>query len=136
MDGSSNIADALTKFVDVAGISAHLRSTGQFVAHGRHAIMPEVVAEAYCVLQDGVQGVSGSTAGVSGQTAGISGMFRMPWVYGHKGPFELRPGSNSERPRARGTAAEGGCSDEHPSAAISALGRRTPDRLSCCAPPR
>ena len=54
VDGCNNIADALTKFVDGAGISAHLGSTGQSVAYGRHTIMPEVAAGTYCVLQEGV----------------------------------------------------------------------------------
>ena len=42
VDGSSNLADALTKYVDGDGITRHMASTCQHRAYGRHIIMPAV----------------------------------------------------------------------------------------------
>ena len=42
VNGSENLADALTKHLDGGGIAEHMRSTGQSWVYGRHAIMPKV----------------------------------------------------------------------------------------------
>ena len=42
IDGTSNLADALTKFVDGEGIRGHMWGTGQRYTPGRHTIMPAV----------------------------------------------------------------------------------------------
>ena len=41
VEGSKNIADALTKHVDGDSLCNHMRSTGQTKEAGRHHIMPE-----------------------------------------------------------------------------------------------
>ena len=41
-DGQSNLADALTKYIDGDSIIRHMDGTGQYYAYGRHAIMPAV----------------------------------------------------------------------------------------------
>ena len=42
VEGSENLADALTKHLDGEGISKHMGGTGQSWVYGRHAIMPHV----------------------------------------------------------------------------------------------
>ena len=43
--GQDNLADALTKGLDGAGIERHLSGTGQSIVEGRHRLMPAVAAE-------------------------------------------------------------------------------------------
>ena len=42
VDGQSNLADALTKYIDGESIMRHMDGTGQHYAYGRHVIMPAV----------------------------------------------------------------------------------------------
>ena len=42
VDGQSNLADALTKYLDGDNIMRHMNGTSQFHAYGRHAMMPAV----------------------------------------------------------------------------------------------
>ena len=42
VEGTQNLADALTKYVEHEGIARHMTGTGQFVSEGRHEIMPNV----------------------------------------------------------------------------------------------
>ena len=42
VEGTQNLADALTKHVEHEGILRHMSGTGQFVSEGRHEIMPNV----------------------------------------------------------------------------------------------
>ena len=42
VDGSKNLADALTKHLDMNGITKHLTGIGCYFAEGRHALMPQV----------------------------------------------------------------------------------------------
>ena len=42
VEGTSNLADALTKYVEQDGIRKQLEGTHQWLAEGRHQIMPEV----------------------------------------------------------------------------------------------
>ena len=42
VEGVNNLADALTKYVEQDGISRHLKGTNQYLAVGRHQIMPEI----------------------------------------------------------------------------------------------
>ena len=44
VSGESNISDALTKYLDVAKMNAHLASIGQFITSGRHTLMPCVTS--------------------------------------------------------------------------------------------
>ena len=44
VSGESNISDALTKYLNVAKMSAHLASTGQHIGNGRHTLMPYVTS--------------------------------------------------------------------------------------------
>ena len=41
VDGAQNLADALTKHVEHDGIQKHLEGTNQWVAEGRHELMPQ-----------------------------------------------------------------------------------------------
>ena len=43
VDGSSNLVDALTKYLDGDSIMKNMDGAGQFHAYGRHVIMPTVV---------------------------------------------------------------------------------------------
>ena len=45
VEGQSNLADALTKYLDGDSILRHMEGTGQSRAQGRHIIMPAVVEE-------------------------------------------------------------------------------------------
>ena len=45
VEGANNLADALTKYVEKDSISRHLRGTHQYLAMGRHPIMPEVAED-------------------------------------------------------------------------------------------
>ena len=45
VEGANNLADALTKHVEHDGISKHLKGTSQYLATGRHPIMPEVAKD-------------------------------------------------------------------------------------------
>ena len=42
VEGTNNLADALTKHVDREDIQKHLKGTQQLLAEGRHEIMPQV----------------------------------------------------------------------------------------------
>ena len=42
VDGQSNLADALTKYVDGDSIMKHMDGTSQLHAYGRHVIMPTI----------------------------------------------------------------------------------------------
>ena len=43
--GETDISDALTKYLDVSKMSAHLASTGQSITSGRHTLMPSVTSD-------------------------------------------------------------------------------------------
>ena len=45
VEGETNISDALAKYFDVAKMSGHLSSTGQFITSGRHTLMPCVTSD-------------------------------------------------------------------------------------------
>ena len=45
VEGASNLADALTKHVEFEGIQKHLVGTHQWLAEGRHELMPQVAAD-------------------------------------------------------------------------------------------
>ena len=45
VEGTNNLADALTKHVEPDGIRKHLEGTHQRLAEGRHEIMPQVAAD-------------------------------------------------------------------------------------------
>ena len=45
VEGTSNLADALTKYVEQVGISKHLEGTHQRLEAGRHQIMPEIARD-------------------------------------------------------------------------------------------
>ena len=45
VEGVSNLADALTKHVEHEGIQKHLEGTHQWLAEGRHELMPRVAAD-------------------------------------------------------------------------------------------
>ena len=45
VEGANNLADALTKYVEKDSISRQLRGTHQYLATGRHPIMPEVAED-------------------------------------------------------------------------------------------
>ena len=45
IDGTKNVADALTKHVDQTKIAYHLSHTNQTICPGRHAIMPELTTD-------------------------------------------------------------------------------------------
>ena len=44
VSGESTTSDALTNYLDVAKMNAHLASTGQFITSGRHTLMPCVTS--------------------------------------------------------------------------------------------
>ena len=44
IEGTKNIADQLTKYVNKEGITYHMAETGQAVTPGRHALMPTVAS--------------------------------------------------------------------------------------------
>ena len=45
VEGVNNLADALTKHVEHEGIQKHLEGTRQWLADGRHELMPQVAAD-------------------------------------------------------------------------------------------
>ena len=47
--GKTNIADALTKYVECEGIQYHMANTNQTVMSGRHAIMPEMAEDEHAL---------------------------------------------------------------------------------------
>ena len=44
--GTENAADAFTKYLDRSAIEWHMKSVGQELLEGRHALMPEVQTDA------------------------------------------------------------------------------------------
>ena len=45
VEGANNVADALTKHVEYESIQKHLGGTHQWLADGRHELMPHIAAD-------------------------------------------------------------------------------------------